>query len=555
MTIGMLLPRHRVESAEAAGLWPDRLITDYLDHAVARQPNKTAVVAYNSSAKTSIRKSFAELDRASRRAALGLAAMGIGSGDVVSFQLPNRWEFIALYVACTRLGAICNPLISVYRSRELRFMLAQAASKILFIPASFRGFCYPEMIASLRPELQNLREVIVLDETPAGATATLFADDPLNAAENEKLARLPRANPNDLTEILYTSGTTGQPKGVMHTHNTLYGLVVEYIRALDLTSDDSVLQSAPLAHQAGLLHGVIMPIILGATVVLQDVWDAAVAVRLIEEHKAKHIHAATPFLADLADCEDVAHHDISSLRTFVCAGAPIPRTLVRRAIERLKIDVIASWGMTEIGTATCTRREDAAERIFNTDGGPLRGTDLRVVDDAGRPVPAETEGRLQARGISLFVGYLNRPDLSELAEGGWFDTGDLARMNVDGYIRITGRSKDLIIRGGQNIPIVEIEEQLMKHPLIKEAAIVGMPDPRLGERACAFVTLKPPYRRVTFEEMVRFLKDAGTATPYLPERLEIIEEMPRTASGKLQKFKLRDRLRGAQKSLDTPNGS
>jgi cyclohexanecarboxylate-CoA ligase len=540
MTTAKLLPKRRIESAEAAGLWPNRLITDYLARAVARRSDKTAIVAYDSAARTTIRKSFAELDRASARAALGLAALGIGSGDVVSFQLPNRWEFNALYVACTRLGAICNPLLAVYRSRELRFMLAQAESKVLFIPASFRGFCYPEMIASLRPELPNLREVIVLEGTPAGAAESLFSDGSLNAAETDRLARLPRPHPNDIAEILYTSGTTGQPKGVMHTHNTLYSLIEEYIRGLDLTSDDTVLQSAPIAHQAGLLHGVIMPIMLGGAVVLQDVWDAAMAVRLIEEHKARHIHAATPFLADLADCDAVEHHNISSLRTFVCAGAPIPRTLVRRAIEHLKIDVIASWGMTEIGTATCTRRNDAAERIFNSDGGPLRGTDLRVVDDAGEPVPAGTEGRLQVRGISLFVGYLKRPDLNTLEHGGWFDTGDLARMTADGYIRITGRSKDLIIRGGQNIPIVEIEEELLKHPAVKEAAIVGIPDPRLGERACAFVTLKPRHR-FTFDEMVGFLKDAGTATPYLPERLEIIDEMPRTASGKLQKFRLRDR--------------
>jgi cyclohexanecarboxylate-CoA ligase len=312
---------------------------------------------------------------------------------------------------------------------------------------------------------------------------------------------------------------------------------------LDITSDDTVLQSAPIAHQAGLLHGVIMPIMLGGAVVLQDVWDAEMGVRLIEEHKATHIHAATPFLADLADCLAVDHHDISSLRTFVCAGAPIPRALVRRAVERLKVDVIASWGMTEIGTATCTRRQDPPERIFGTDGGPARGIDLRVVDHAGHPGPAGTEGRLQVRGMSLFVGYLRRPDLDAVDEDGWFDTGDLARMDADGYIRITGRTKDLIIRGGHNIPIVEIEELLLRHPAVKEAAIVGIADPRLGERACAFVVLQPSHH-LTLEEMVCFLKEAGTATPYLPERLEIIDAMPRTASGKLQKFRLREMAAG-----------
>lgn len=538
MTIVKSLPKNRIE--EAAGLWPNRLITDYLDDAVARYPDKTAIIAYNSATATTIRKSFAELERASIRAAVGLAAMGIKSGDVVSFQLPNRWEFIALYVACTRVGAICNPLLSIYRSRELRFMLAQAESAVLFIPESFRGFDYSKMIAGLRPELPKLREVIVLDKSSAELPKMLFADGPLDdSGVTEAHARLQRPHPNDITEILYTSGTTGQPKGVMHTHNTLYSLIVEYIGALDLTSDDVVLQSAPIAHQAGLLHGVLMPIMLGGTVVLQDVWDAEMAVRLIEEHSATHIHAATPFLADLADCAAADTHDVSSLRTFVCAGAPIPRALVRRAVERLDIDVIASWGMTEVGTATCTRREDPPERIFGTDGGPMGGTELRVVNDAGQPLSPGMDGRLQVRGMSLFVGYLKRPDLDALDEGGWFDTGDVARMDVDGYIRITGRIKDLIIRGGQNVPIVEIEEQLLRHPAVKETAIVGIPDPRLGERACAFVVLKPS-QNLTFADMVCFLKEAGTATPFLPEWLEIIDDMPRTASGKLQKFMLRE---------------
>lgn len=539
MTIDKRLPRRRIDEAEAAGLWPNRLITDYLDDAVRKHPDKTAIIAHNAATGTTIRKSFVELERASMRAAAVLTAMGIKSGNVVSLQLPNRWEFIALYVACTRVGAVCNPLLPVYRSRELRFVLAQAETAAMFIPQSFRDVDYAEMIAGLRPQLPALREVIVLDDASAGLPERMFAGGPLDPAEAETCAKLSRPHPNDITELLYTSGTTGQPKGVMHTHNTLYGLIVEYIRALELTNDDVVLQSAPVSHQAGLLHGVLMPIMLGSTVVLQDLWDPNMAVRLIEQHAATHIHAATPFLADIADCAAVDAHDVSSLRTFVCAGAPIPRTLVRRAVDRLNIDVIASWGMTEIGTATCTRRQDPPERIFGTDGGPLNGIELRVVDDDGKPLPCGTDGRLNVRGISLFVGYFKRPDLDAIDEDGWFDTGDIARMDADGYIRITGRVKDLIIRGGQNIPIVEIEDLLLRHPAVKEVAIVGISDARLGERACAFVVLKSS-QEFTFTDMICFLKEAGTATPFLPERLEIVGEMPRTASGKLQKFVLRE---------------
>jgi cyclohexanecarboxylate-CoA ligase len=534
------LPQYRIDDAEARDLWPNRLITDYLDDAIARHPDKTAIVAHTAASGLTLRKTYLQLARASLRAASRLAAMGIGTGDVVSFQLPNRWEFIALYVACTRLGAVCNPLLPVYRARELRYMLAHAESKALFVPASFRDFDYGPMIDALREELPRLRHVIVLDRSPVGPADGMFDDERCDASEIAALARRSRPHPNDLAEVLFTSGTTGQPKGVMHTHNTLYSGVREYLRALDLDGNDVVLQSSPIAHQAGLLHGVVMPLMLGGGVVLQDVWNADVAVGLIEAHAATHIHAATPFLADLAESAALDRHDIGSLRRFVCAGAPIPRALARRAAERLRIDVMSSFGMTEIGTATSTRRDDPPERIFGTDGGPFRGIELRVVDEAGRrPVAAGTEGRLQLRGMSLFVGYLKRPDLGGIDDGGWFDSGDLARLDAQGYVRITGRTKDLIIRGGQNVPVVEIEEQLFRHPAVSEVAIVGIPDERLGERACAFVVLKPG-ACLSLDEMVQFLKNAGTATPYLPERLALIDEMPRTASGKLQKFRLRE---------------
>jgi cyclohexanecarboxylate-CoA ligase len=534
------LPQHRIDDAEARGLWPNRLITDYLDDAIARHPDKTAIVAHTAASGLTLRKTCLQLARASLRAASRLAAMGVGRGDVISFQLPNRWEFIALYVACTRLGAVCNPLLPVYRARELRYMLAHAESKVLFIPASFRGFDYGPMIDALRGELPRLRHVVVLDRSPSGPAAGMFDGESLDASETAALAQRPRPHPNDLAEILFTSGTTGEPKGVMHTHNTLFSGIREYVRALGLDGGDIVLQSSPIAHQAGLLHGVVMPLMLGGGVVLQDVWDADVAVGLIEAHGATHIHAATPFLADLAESAALDRHDISSLRRFVCAGAPIPRALARRAAERLRIDVMSSFGMTEIGTATSTRRDDPPERIFGTDGGPFHGIELRVVAQAdGRPVAAGTEGRLQLRGMSLFVGYLKRPDLGGGIDAeGWFDSGDLARLDAQGYVRITGRTKDLIIRGGQNVPVVEIEEQLFRHPAVSEVAIVGMPDERLGERACAFVVLRPG-ACLSFDEMVRFLKNAGTATPYLPERLAVIDAMPRTASGKLQKFRLR----------------
>jgi cyclohexanecarboxylate-CoA ligase len=213
--------------------------------------------------------------------------------------------------------------------------------------------------------------------------------------------------------------------------------------------------------------------------------------------------------------------------------------LVERATERLGAFIHSGWGMTENGCATGARRGDPPEKVFSTDGRPMRGMECRVVDEEGRPVPPGTEGRLQSRGAHQFVGYLKRPDKYDTDAEGWFQTGDLARMDAEGFIRITGRAKDIIIRGGENIPVVEVEELLYRHPAVQDAAIVAMPDERLGERGCAFVTLKPGMD-LTFEEMIRWLEQHRMARQYLPERLEVVPEMPRTPSGKIQKFKLRE---------------
>ena len=540
MTIDFVVPRERMEDAGSKAFWPNRLLTDYLDAIVARQPDKTAIVAVDSASGETVTKTFAELERASTRVALGLLSAGIKRGDVVSFQLPNRWEASALYIACSRIGAVFNPLLPVYRSRELGFMLSLAESKVAVIPETYRDFDYAGMYARLRNELPALEHVFVLGGASPGSFESQLLDRPWERdPDASRLLDAARPDPNDVTQLMYTSGTTGQPKGVLHTHNTLFGMLEEYIKTLRLASDEVIMQAAPITHQAGLLHGVLMSTMLGATMVLQDKWDVEVGIRLIEKYGATHFQAPTPFLADLTDSPLIGKHDISSLRRFVTAGAPIPRALVERAVERLKADIISAWGMTEFGTATCTRPEDPPEKIFGTDGRPMRGIEMRVVDEDGQPLPAGVDGTLEARGMSKFVGYFKRPDLNLFGADGWFDTGDVARMDEDGYVRITGRTKDLIIRGGQNIPIVEVEEQLYRHPAVREVAIVGMPDARLGERACAFVALKPGFH-LGFDEMVAYLQEKGTARVYLPERLELMEELPRTPTGKVQKFRLRE---------------
>jgi cyclohexanecarboxylate-CoA ligase len=251
--------------------------------------------------------------------------------------------------------------------------------------------------------------------------------------------------------------------------------------------------------------------------------------------------AATPFLADMAQSPELEGFNFSSFRTFVSAGAPIPRVIARQAADRLGAHIASGWGMTENSLVTTTRREDPEEKVFETDGLAHKGMEVRIRDAEGGLAGVGVEGWLQSRGAAQCVGYLKKPDLADVDAEGWFETGDLATMDGDGYIRITGRTKDVIIRGGENIPVVEVEELLYQHPDVSAAAIVGMPDERLGERACCFLILSAG-ATLTFDEMVGYLLSKGLTKTYLPERLEVVSEMPRTASGKIQKFHLRETL-------------
>jgi acyl-CoA synthetase (AMP-forming)/AMP-acid ligase II len=285
----------------------------------------------------------------------------------------------------------------------------------------------------------------------------------------------------------------------------------------------------------------------GATGVLQDIWDPKVFVDLIEQHGITYTSAATPFLHDTLSVEGIGERKVGSLVRFCCMGAPIPRAMVRLAKEILpQLLVLGGWGQTENALVTLGRPGDPEDKIVETDGYPWPGMEIRTVGLAdSEPVPAGTEGRLQVRGPFLFVGYAKRLEMTRgsFEEGGWFDTGDLAIIDEDGYVKLSGRTKDVIIRGGENIPVVYVENALYEDPRIESVAVVGMPDERLQERAVACVTLKPG-AALTFQEMQDFLRERGVARQYWPERLDILDELPRTPSGKILKYQLRDRYAG-----------
>ena len=543
----VLIPPRRA-AMRAQGHWRDRTINDALDAAVAARPDKTALTAVQVESGAVTRFSYRELARMADRIAVGLTRLGVVRGDVVAVQLPNWWQFTLTYLACSRIGAVMNPLMHIFRERELSFMLQHGEARVAIVPQSFRGFDYAQMLEGLRPRLPLLQHVVVVgaeqDGQPAAHSFEALLSGPAweSAPDAAEILRRARPSADDVTQLIYTSGTTGEPKGVMHTANTVLANIVPYAERLQLGAGDVVLMASPMAHQTGFMYGLIMPIWLQASAVLQDVWEPRKAVELIQQEQATFTMASTPFLTDLArTVAEQGGGGVPSLRSFLCAGAPIPGPLVEQARAALGAKIVSAWGMTENGAVTLTRLDDADERSFNTDGLPLPGVELKVVDVDGARLPAGASGRLLLRACSNFGGYLHRPHLNGTDAEGWFDTGDLARIDTQGYVRITGRSKDVIIRGGENIPVVEIESLLYRHPANAHAAIVAYADERLGERACAVVVPRPGHS-IDLAGIVDFLKAQQVAMQYIPERLIVRDAMPSTPSGKIQKFKLRELL-------------
>ena len=500
------------------------MIIEDLERHARERPAERAVAQIGAEGR--VRElTWAELATRTNQVAAALESLGLGNGDTVAFQLPNQIDFVTIALATLRLGAVCEPLMPIFRERELSFMLRESRARVLFVPRVFRGRDYAAMAAGLRSELPALEHVIVLDgDAPAG----------------HAVVAAPRPRPDQIAQLLFTSGTSGEPKGALHRHDALMRAADHHIAHFGLRSDDVIYVPSPLAHQTGFLYGMWIAIRLGALQVLQEVWDADVGLDAMRRFGVTFVQAATPFLADLTRVASESGQTPGRLRTFVATGAAIPRELARRSREVLDAEVGGAWGTTESCLGCAFAPGDAAELAWGTDGRALDGVRLRVVDDHGRALSAGEEGNFEVHTDCLFVGYLNRPALTAeaLTEDGWYRTGDLARIDAGGYVRITGRVKDVINRGGEKVPVAEIEQLLHAHPAVSDVAIVAMPDERLGERACAFVV-----GDLDFDTMLEYLDSHRVSKTYWPERLELVDTLPRTPSGKIQKYMLRAQAR------------
>jgi len=515
-----------------AGFWLDKTVDQLLTDAVARTPDKVSIVADRADRAQSRRLTYKELNDLADRAATSLLRLGVGRGDVVTVQLPNWWEFVVAAFACAKIGAVMNPVMPILRERELTYILNFCNTKVFIVPKTYRGFDYAAMAHGMRSDLPDLKQIIVVD----GEDDSSF-ERMLLAAEPGPLP--PRASPDDMSVLMFTSGTTGEPKGVIHTSNSLIACCKALTTRFGLDSNDVLLVASPVGHMTGYAAIVLLAVYLDGTMILQDVWDAKHGVELMSQEDVTYTAASTPFLSDICEAVKAGAPRPQALRSFLCGGAPIPSVLIERAAKELDLKVCSLWGMTEVLSGTLTEPSRVAEKSASTDGRPQDGMEVSIVDFDGKPLPAGESGRLLVRGSQMFMGYYKRPDLETFDSEGWFDSGDLAYMDKDGYIRISGRVKDILIRGGENVPVAEIENLLYKHPAVAAVAVVGYPDARLGERGCAFVVPRPG-TTIDLASVQDYLRDARMAKQFWPERVEAVAELPRTASGKIQKFRLKE---------------
>jgi len=533
MSVALRVPPRRGARERQAGRWLDRFVDGYAPDAARRTPAAPAVI------DTSACLTYADADRRISATAASLQDLGVARAEVVSWQLPNWHEAYVLHQAILRIGAVSNPIIPIYRQRELIYILNEAGSRVFVMPEVFRGFSYAEMLDEIRPSLPALEHVVLCRPARASRLPD-FADLAAGGRQPGPVER----SPDDPMLLLFTSGTTALPKGAVHTHNTLDYENRSIIDVFGLTSSDVLFMPSPVSHITGLLYGLQLPAMLGTAVVFQDVWDPATALRLIERHQCTFTVAATPFLHGVTYHPQLGSFDISSLRVFACGGADVPPGLIRDARDRLGCVASRIYGSTEFPTLSTCGPDDPPDKSAFTDGRVIGAAEGRVVDAADQETRPGEVGELLVTGPELFLGYL-RPgdDAGAFTPDGWFRTGDLAARDADGYLTIRGRKKDIVLRGGENISVAEVEDLLFDHPLISEVAVVAMPDPVMVERACAFVVPQgdvPP----TLDDLARYLVERGVARQKIPERLEVVTELPKTLSGKVQKFRLREIIRG-----------
>jgi len=508
-----------------AGEWQGQTIADFARMRASETPDSEAIVD-NTRALT-----FAQWQEEAQALANALAARGLEPGDVVAFQMPNWHEAAILNLACAIAGLVVNPIVPIYRDAEVELMLRDCRARAIFTCATFRRFDFSQMAARLQPSLPDLDHVFTVRGEGENDIAALIAQGaalPVAA---------PDVDPGAVKMVLFTSGTTGRPKGVLHSHETLENIVRKSYRHWGIEAGETVIMPSPVTHISGYANGLENSLIMGVRVILMESWNAQDALAMIEKYDVVGTVAATPFLVELADAARKAGTRLPSMRIFACGGAAVPPDLIPAANSAFEnLTAFRVFGASEVPLITFGWPKD--ETLAATTDGEIVDYEVKVLDDDGKPVPAGQEGEIAARGPSMMLGYADEvQSAAAFDKEGYFLTGDLGTVSQDGAITITGRKKDLIIRGGENISAVEIEDVLRTHPQVRDASVVAMPHERLGEGVCAYIICEGS--PASIEVLCAHVQSSGLAKQKTPERFEFVEDFPRTASGKIRKDQLR----------------
>ena len=513
-----------------AGLWQELSLAEAMARAAAERPQAPLHFFGASGERVT---TLAEIHGQGLKLAGSFHALGLRAGDVIAMQLPNGLENAVLFQAAAALGCTLLPIVHIYGPHELAHILADSRAKALIAPDRWKNIDYLDRLARL-PDLPELQHRIVMGDTvPPG----MLALDGLPPGDLPRIS----VTPDALALLLYTSGTTAAPKGVRHTSRSL--LAELSAQRSNQSADEYGLSPWPSGHIAGTL-GVMGHGLLGRPMVILEAWDAALAAELVERFRVRQM-SGTPFhLSGLMEAAARDGRDITSFRQFLIGATTVPPALVA-ASEAVGIRCCRCYGSTEMPTVSQCEPDDPLDKRLTTDGRPNAGVEVRIVDDEGRDQPVGGEGEVAVRGAERFIGYTDPAlDAASFLPGGWFLTGDIGRLDADGFLAITDRKKDIIIRGGENISSREVEELLLQVPGIVEAAAIGMPDPRLGERICAVVRVGEE-SAPTIATIDAVFSDLGVARQKTPESLMIVDEFPRTPSGKIQKTELRKTLTNA----------
>jgi len=506
----------RAAAAYAQGWWVNGTLADALREAAERTPERVALVDGDH------RLTCLDLHRQATALARALLAR-MPPGSVVSFMLPNWHEAAVIYLAATMAGMVVNPILPSLRDRELRFILEDADSRMVFIPSVFGRHDFAAMLRCVTAQLESPPVVVVL-RGDCGAGQVPF--DSLVAAAGP----LPALDADAVRMILYTSGTTGRPKGVLHSHNSIHALLRQIGGHWLVEPGDVFLVASPIAHIGGSIYAFEAPLLLGVTAVLIERWNADTAVRLMTAEHCTHMAGATPFLDQLLVAAQRADTRLPQLKVFICGGASVAPALIRKAAAYFASTVVTRvYGSTEVPVTTVGSPDDC-DHAADTDGRP-GFADVKLVD-----------GEVRVRGPQMLVGYLHPEDDDvSFDSDGYFRTGDLARWVDDDYLVVTGRAKDIIIRNGENISPKEVEDVLANHPGIAEVAIVGLPDERTGERACA-VVVPTGTPEPDVASLLDFLGASGVARFKAPEQVVIWSDLPKNDAGKVLKHQIKAAL-------------